>query len=225
VTPQLNASVSVAGRRQWLGLIALTLPNVVVVMDLTILHLAVPKLSAALQPSPVELLWIVDIYGFMLAGVLVTMGALSDRIGRRRLLLLGAAAFAIASIVAALSTTALMLIVARAAMGLAGATLAPSTLSLIRNLFIDERERATAIGIWTAGFAAGAALGPFVGGLLLQNFWWGSVFLLPVPVMAALVIVGPRLLPEYRDPKLSASISSARPFRPWRCWSLSTGSS
>jgi DHA2 family multidrug resistance protein-like MFS transporter len=189
-----------AGRREWIGLAAIALPGLVVVMDLTVLHLAVPRISEALKPSPSQLLWIVDIYGFLLSGSLITMGTLGDRIGRRRLLLIGAAAFALASVLAAFSTSAEMLIAARAILGVAGATLAPSTLSLIRNMFLDERQRTVAVGIWVGSFAAGSALGPLVGGLLLEYFWWGAVFLVPVPVMALLLLLGPRLLPEFRDP-------------------------
>ena len=169
-------------------------------MDLTVLHLAVPSLSADLQPSSTQLLWITDIYGFMVAGFLVTMGTLGDRIGRRRLLLLGAAAFGVVSVLAALSTSAERLIASRALLGIAGATLAPSTLSLIFAMFADPRQRSTAIGIWITSFSVGGAIGPVLGGVLLERFWWGSVFLLAVPVMAALLLLGPRVLPEYRDP-------------------------
>jgi DHA2 family multidrug resistance protein-like MFS transporter len=169
-------------------------------MDLTVLHLAVPQLSAQLKPSSAQLLWIIDIYGFMVAGLLITMGTLGDRIGRRRLLMIGAAAFGVASVVAAFSTSAEMLIATRALLGIAGATLAPSTLSLIRNMFLDPRQRTTAIGVWITSFSVGAAIGPPLGGLLLEFFWWGSVFLLAVPVMLVMLLLGPRLLPEYRDP-------------------------
>jgi DHA2 family multidrug resistance protein-like MFS transporter len=169
-------------------------------MDLTVLNLAVPKLSAALRPTSSELLWIVDIYGFVLAGALIPMGVLGDRVGRRRLLLVGAAAFGCASVGAAFASSVEALIVARALLGLAAATLAPSTLSLLRSLFHDPKERTFAIGIWIASFSAGGAIGPLIGGGMLQFFWWGSVFLINVPVMVLLLAVGPRLLPEYRDP-------------------------
>ncbi len=167
-------------------------------MDLTVLHLAVPALSAELAPSSVQLLWIIDIYGFLVAGSLITMGALGDRIGRRRLLLMGAAAFGVGSLLAAFSQSAEMLIATRALLGLAGATIAPSTLSLIRNMFLDARQRTLAISIWMASYSLGGALGPLLGGLLLEYFWWGSVFLINVPVMLLLLFLGPRLLPEYR---------------------------
>jgi DHA2 family multidrug resistance protein-like MFS transporter len=169
-------------------------------MDLTVLNLAVPHLSADLEPSGTQLLWIVDIYGFLVAGSLITMGTLGDRIGRRRLLLTGAVAFGAASMLAAFSFTAPMLIAARSFLGVASATLAPSTLSLIRNMFLDPRERTVAVGVWIASFSAGGALGPLLGGLLLEHFWRGSVFLVNVPVMLLLLALGPRLLPEYRDP-------------------------
>jgi len=189
-----------AGRREWIGLAVLMLPTLLIAMDITVLHLAVPSLSADLQPSSAQLLWIVDIYGFLIAGSLITMGTLGDRIGRRRLLLIGAAAFGLASALAAFSTSAGLLIGARALLGVAGATLMPSTMSLIRNMFLDPRQRTAAIGIWVSGFSVGSAIGPLVGGLLLENFWWGSVFLLGVPVMAVLLVTGPLLLPEHRDP-------------------------
>ncbi len=178
----------------------IALPCVLYSMDLTVLNLALPRLSEELAPGPAQLLWIVDIYGFMVAGSLITMGTLGDRIGRRRLLLIGAVAFALASVAAAFSRTAGMLIASRALLGLAGATLAPSTLSLIRNMFHDAHDRSVAVSVWVMSYSVGAAIGPLLGGILLEHFWWGSVFLLSVPVMALLLAVGPSLLPEYRDP-------------------------
>ncbi len=189
-----------AGRREWIGLAVLALACLLYAMDLTVLHLAVPSLSADLQPSSSQLLWITDIYGFMVAGFLITMGTLGDRIGRRRLLLAGAAAFGAVSVLAALSTTPEQLIASRALLGIAGATLAPSTLSLIFTMFQDPSQRTTAIGIWITSFSAGGAIGPVLGGVLLERFWWGSVFLLALPVMALLLVLGPRVLPEYRAP-------------------------
>jgi len=189
-----------AGRREWVGLAVLALACVVYAMDLTVLHLAVPHLSADLRPTSAQLLWIADIYGFMVAGALITMGTLGDRIGRRRLLLIGAAAFALASLFAAFSTSAEMLIGARALLGIAGATIAPSTLSLIRNLFHDPGQRTFAVGVWITAYSLGGAIGPLLGGALLEFFWWGSVFLLAIPVMGLLLILGPVLLPEFRDP-------------------------
>lgn len=190
-----------AGRREWIGLAVLMLPTLLIAMDMTVLHLAVPSLSEDLQPTSSQLLWITDIYGFMIAGSLITMGTLGDRIGRRKLLLLGAVAFGFASVLAALSTTAGMLIAARALLGVAGATLMPSTMSLIRNMFLDPNQRTAAIGLWVSGFSVGSTIGPLVGGILLENFSWHSAFLLGVPVMAVLLITGPLLLPEFRDPK------------------------
>jgi DHA2 family multidrug resistance protein-like MFS transporter len=190
-----------AGRREWIGLAVIALPSLLYSMDLTVLYLAVPSLTQDLEPSSSQLLWITDIYGFLIAGLLITMGTLGDRIGRRRLLLIGAAAFGAASVLAAFSTSAEMLIGARAVLGVAAATLAPSTLSLIRNMFHDPSQRTVAIGIWVTSYSVGAAIGPLVGGLLLESFWWGSVFLIAVPVMVLLLAVGPRLLPEYRDPE------------------------
>ena len=189
-----------ASRREWIGLAVIALPCLLYSMDLTVLHLAVPQLSKDLEPTSAELLWIIDIYGFLVAGSLITMGTLGDRIGRRRLLLIGAGAFGIASVIAAYSRSAEMLIASRAVLGVAGATVAPSTLSLIRNMFLHPQQRTVAISVWIMSFSLGGAIGPLIGGLLLQSFWWGSVFLISVPVMVLLLIVGPRLLPEYRDP-------------------------
>src|SRR5688500_11648426 len=189
-----------ATRREWIGLAVIALPCMLYSMDLTVLNLAVPALSAELKPSGAEMLWIVDIYGFMVAGCLITMGTLGDRIGRRRLLMMGAAAFGVASVLAAFSPTPAMLVASRALLGIAAATLAPSTLSLIRNMFLDPQQRTVAISIWVMSYSAGAAIGPVIGGVLLEYFWWGSVFLINVPVMVLLLALGPLLLPEFRDP-------------------------
>ncbi|MDB5509704.1 MAG: transporter [Hyphomicrobiales bacterium] len=190
-----------ATRREWLGLAVLALPCFLYAMDLTVLNLAVPKLTEDLKPTATQLLWIVDIYGFMVAGMLIPMGTLGDRIGRRRLLLLGALAFGAASIFAAFASTPGLLILARALLGVAGATIAPSTLSLIRNMFHDPAERTFALSVWGTSYAAGGAVGPVLGGVLLEYFSWGSVFLLAVPVMLLLLAAGPALLPEFRDAK------------------------
>ncbi len=189
-----------AGKKEWIGLGVIALPCVLYSMDLTVLNLALPHLTADLKPTSSELLWIIDIYGFMVAGFLITMGTLGDRIGRRKLLLAGAIAFGVASVFAAYADSAVMLIIARAVLGIAGATLAPSTLSLIRNMFHDPKQRTVAIGVWVTSYSAGAAIGPLIGGSLLQYFSWGSVFLIAIPVMILLLILGPLLLPEYRDP-------------------------
>ncbi|MGH2450437.1 MAG: MFS transporter [Candidatus Limnocylindria bacterium] len=198
----MNATMpALAGRREWIGLGVLALACLLYVMDLTVLHLAVPAISDALRPSSAQLLWIIDIYGFMVAGFLVTMGTLGDRIGRRRLLLIGAVLFGATSVAAAFSQTAEMLILSRALLGIGGATIGPSTLSLIFTMFQDPRQRTVAIGVWISAFSAGSAIGPLLGGVMLEHFWWGSVFLLALPVMALLLVLGPVVLPEYRDPK------------------------
>ncbi|MGW5052648.1 MFS transporter [Actinokineospora sp. NPDC004072] len=204
-----------ATAREWLGLAVLLLPTMVLTMDLTVLHLAIPDISADLAPSSAELLWITDVYGFLVAGFLLVMGNLGDRIGRRKLLLVGAAAFTVASILAAYAPNAELLVAARALLGVAGATLMPSTMALIRTMFADERQRATAISLWMGGFMVGGLLGPLVGGAILSFAWWGAVFLLAVPVMVLLLVVGPFLLPESSDPApgridlLSAVVSTA----------------
>jgi MFS transporter, DHA2 family, multidrug resistance protein len=186
--------------REWAGLATLALPTLLIGVDMTVLHLAVPRLSADLQPTSTQLLWIVDIYGFLIAGFLLTMGTLGDRIGRRRLLSIGAIAFAFASLLAAYSTSAEMLIVARALLGVAGATLMPSTLSLIRNMFLDQSQRTFAVSVWMMCILTGQAIGPLIGGTLLEYFWWGSAFLIAIPIMVLLLILSPFVLPEYRDP-------------------------
>ncbi|HSV54721.1 MAG TPA: MFS transporter [Burkholderiaceae bacterium] len=198
--PQDPSRPARAGKREWIGLAVIALPCLLYSMDLTVLNLAVPAISAELKPSSAQMLWIVDIYGFFVAGSLITMGTLGDRIGRRKLLMIGATAFGLASVLAAFSTSAGMLIAARAVLGVAGATLAPSTLSLIRNMFLDPRQRTVAIGVWIASFSVGGAIGPLLGGLVLAHFWWGAAFLLAVPVMVLLLVLGPYLLPEFRDP-------------------------
>jgi len=189
-----------AGRREWIGLAVLALPTVLMALDISVLFLAIPKLTAALNTGPAQLLWIADIYGFMIAGFLIPMGTLGDRIGRRRLLMIGAAAFGAASLLAAFSQNSAMLIVARALLGIAGASLNPSTLALITNMFRIPRERGKAFAIWVACFMGGTGLGPVVGGVMLHFFWWGSVFLLGVPVMVLLLATGRTFLPEFRNP-------------------------
>ncbi|MFT3822402.1 MAG: MFS transporter [Chitinophagaceae bacterium] len=188
-----------AGRKEWIGLAVLALPALLVSMDMTVIYLAVPAITASLKPGSAQLLWITDIFGFMEAGFLISMGTLGDRIGRKKLLLTGAILFTLASVLTAFAATASMLIAARALLGITGATLLPSTLSLIRNLFHDDKQRTFAIGIWTTCFSAGTMLGPFAGGYLLTHFWWGSVFLMGVPVMILLLVLAPRLLPESRS--------------------------
>lgn len=188
-----------APRRAWLGLAVLILPVLLVSMDMSVLYLAMPTLTTSLDPSATEQLWILDIYGFMIAGLLITMGNLGDRIGRRNILLAGAAIFGIASTLAAFAPNAEVLIAARALMGIGGATLLPSSLALISSLFPRDRDRTMAIGIWTAFFAGGSAVGPIIGGVLLHHFWWGSVFLINAPVVLVLLVFGPMLLPEHKS--------------------------
>ncbi|MFD5437119.1 MFS transporter [Kitasatospora sp. NPDC127067] len=189
-----------AGRREWIGLAVLAMPALLVSIDVFVMLLALPSLSDSLHASGVQQLWITDIYPFMLAGLLVTMGSLGDRIGRRRLLLIGAGAFGLASIASAYAVNPTMLIAARALLGIAGATLAPGTLSLITTMFQDPKQRGAAFGIWGACFSAGAVIGPIIGGVLLAHFWWGSAFLIGVPPMVLLLVLGPVFLPEFRNP-------------------------
>ncbi|MFF3486771.1 MFS transporter [Streptomyces sp. NPDC002701] len=186
---------------RWLALSVLVLAVLLVAVDATVLGLATPYISEDLQPSGTQLLWIGDVYSFVIAGLLVSMGSLGDRVGRKKLLLIGSVAFGLTSVLNAYASTPELMIVARALLGVAGATLMPATLALIRNLFHDPRERSLAIGIWGATASAGTAVGPVVGGFLLEHFWWGSVFLINLPVMAVLVLVGAKLLPESRDPE------------------------
>jgi DHA2 family multidrug resistance protein-like MFS transporter len=188
-----------AGVREWTGLAVLALPVVLLSVDNTVLFLAAPELAADLRPDGAQTLWILDIYGFMIAGFLVTMGTVGDRIGRKRLLVIGAAAFGAASALAAYASSPEMLIAARAVLGIAGATVMPSSLALISTMFRDAAQRAMAIGIWSSAFMVGGAIGPIVGGLLLERFWWGSVFLMGVPVMLLLLATAPWLLPESRE--------------------------
>ncbi|MFJ8596703.1 MFS transporter [Streptomyces sp. NPDC093598] len=191
---------ALAGRREWTALGVLMLPLLLVSMDVSVLYFAVPAISADLEPSATQQLWIFDIYGFVLAGLLMTMGALGDRIGRRRLLLIGAAAFGTASLVAAYATSAETLIAARAVLGIGGATLMPSTMALVRTMFTDPAQRTKAIGVWSGVMTAGIALGSVMSGVLVEHFWWGSVFLVNLPAMLLLLVLGPVLLPESRTP-------------------------
>ncbi|NII52668.1 MFS transporter [Frigoribacterium endophyticum] len=189
-----------AGTRQWAALVVLMLPVLLVSVDNTVLSFALPEISTALRPSAAAQLWIVDVYSLVLAGLLVAMGSLGDRFGRRRLLLIGASGFALVSLAAAFAPTAEALITARAVLGFFGAMIMPATLSLLRSTFTDRDQRRLAIAIWASGFAAGSALGPVVGGVLLEHFAWGSVFLIAVPVLLPLLVGAPLLLVESRDP-------------------------
>ncbi len=189
-----------AGAKEWLGFTVLLVPLILVAMDVSVLYFAIPFITEDLQPSNTQQLWILDIYGFILAGLLIIMGTTGDRIGRRLLLLIGAAWFGAASILAAYSTSPEMLIFARALLGVGGATLMPSTLALVRNIFPDDRQRGMAVAIWTAAMSGGVALGPVISGALLENFWWGSVFLVNVPAAALLLIMTPIFVPESKNP-------------------------
>ncbi len=195
-----TAQTAKAGPREWGALAVLMLPVLLVSVDNTVLSFALPSISASLAPTGVQQLWIIDIYPLVLAGLLVPMGSLGDRFGRRRLLLIGATGFAAVSAFAAYAPSAEMLIASRAVLGVFGAMLMPSTLSLLRNVFVDASQRRLAIAIWASCFAAGAALGPIVGGFLLEHYWWGSVFLLAVLVLIPLLVLAPIFVPESRDP-------------------------
>ncbi|MFE3328379.1 MFS transporter [Streptomyces sp. NPDC059176] len=186
------------GANRWVVLLVLCVSLLFVALDATVLHVAVPAVTEDLRPSGVALLWIVDAYPLVCASLLILFGTLGDRVGRRRILLLGYALFGVASAVAALATTPTVLVAARALLGVGGAMIMPATLSILRAVFPDRRERATAIGIWTAVAAVGAATGPVLGGFLVQHFWWGSVFLINIPLMALILPVGRWLLPESR---------------------------
>jgi DHA2 family multidrug resistance protein-like MFS transporter len=199
MTLTVEVAPAATGKRQWFALGVLCLATLLVSLDLFVMLLAVPAVTQALGASGAQQLWILDVYGFMVAGLMITMGNLGDRLGRRRLLLIAAAVFGVASIVAAYSVNPGMLIGARAVLGVAGAAIAPCTLSLISTLFPQERQRATALGVWGGCFTVGAVVGPIVGGVLLNHFWWGSAFLIGVPAMVVLLILGPVLLPEYRN--------------------------
>lgn len=190
-----------AGAAEWAGLAVLALPTVLLGLDVTVLYLVLPAMAEALDPSATQTLWIMDAYGFFIAGFLITMGTLGDRIGRRRLLRIGMVAFAAVSVLAALAPSPELLILARSLLGVAGATLMPSTLSLVSHMFPDPRQRGAAIGVWATMFALGMAAGPVVGGALVDAFWWGAAFLLAVPIAVVVLVASRRLLPEYADPQ------------------------
>ena len=214
-TSAINPEDVRATKRDWAGLVVLAFAVLLIAVDGTVLDLALPFISADLEPSSTQLLWIIDVYSFILAGLLITMGTLGDRIGRRKLLLIGAVGFGLASIIAAMATTPEMLIAARVLQGISGATLMPATLGLIRTIFVNPRQRTEAIGVWGAMAGGGTAAGPLIGGWMLEHYWWGSVFLINIPVMIALVVLGPILIPESKDPNpgrfdlISAALSMA----------------
>lgn len=187
-------------RRAWFALAVLMLPVLLIAVDNTVLAFALPSIAEEFRPAATTQLWIVDVYSLVLAALLVTMGSFGDRIGRRRLLMIGAGGFAVVSVAAAFAPSAEWLVAARALLGVFGAMLMPSTLSLIRNIFTDASARRLAIALWASCFTAGSALGPIVGGALLQHFHWGSVFLVAVPILLPLLVLAPKLVPESRDP-------------------------
>ncbi|MGH3756315.1 MFS transporter [Actinophytocola sp.] len=189
-----------AGRREWIALAVLTLPTLLVTMDLNVLLLALPHVASDLQAGPVEQLWITDIYAFIVAGLTVTMGNVGDRFGRRKILLISAAMFVVASLLCAFATSVTMLIIARALLGAAGAALAPLTLALIIGTFKDPKQMGTALGVWASALGGGVVLGPPIGGIVLNSFWWGSVFLIGVPIMVVVLLAGPVVLEESRNP-------------------------
>lgn len=202
-----------AGLKEWLGLVVIVLVTLLIAIDISVLGFAITPISESLKPSATQLLWIMDIYSFVLAGALITMGWVGDRFGRRKLLIIGALVFGVASALAATADSPEMLIASRALLGLGAATLTPTSLALIRNMFHDSKQRKSAIAAWSGTLATGAALGPVVGGLLLNNFWWGSVFMINTPVMVLVLILAPILLPERRDPRAASWTSSVRSCR------------
>lgn len=195
-----------AGAREWLALAVLGVPAVLVMMNMSVLYLALPSVTADLSPSATGQLWITDMYGFTVAGFLVTMGSLGDRFGHRRVLIGGAVVFAVGSVAAAYAGDTGLLIAARACQGVGAAGLAPASLAVIRHLFADPEQRRFAITVWMLSFMAGGALGPLIGGALLHFFWWGSVFLVTLPAMVLLVATAPFLLPAHRAPAVGGRI-------------------
>ncbi|RMB57256.1 MFS transporter [Tessaracoccus antarcticus] len=223
---QHTSAAEMSHRRQWAALAVLMLPVLLISVDNTVLSFALPLITEDLGPSASTQLWIMDIYALVLAALLITMGSLSDRFGRRRLLIIGAVGFALVSVAAAFASTPGQLVAARAALGGFGAMLMPSTLSLLRNIFIDPMRRRKAIAIWATGFAAGSSLGPILGGVLLEHFHWGAVFLISVPILFPLLLLYRFLLPESKDPSpgpvdlLSVALSFAGMFLV--VWSIKT---
>ncbi|MFE7187212.1 MFS transporter [Streptomyces erythrochromogenes] len=197
-SPWQRLGAASGGANRWVVLAVLCVSLVLVALDATILHVAVPSVTEDLRPGPMELLWVVDAYPLVCASLLILFGTLGDRVGRRRILLLGYGLFGVASAIAAFADNAQVLIAARALLGIGGAMIMPATLSILRQVFPDRRERALAIGIWTAVAAIGAASGPVLGGFLIEHFWWGSVFLINIPLMALILPLGRWLLPESR---------------------------
>jgi DHA2 family multidrug resistance protein-like MFS transporter len=190
-----------ATMKEWLGLAVLGITSLVVAMDLFVMLLALPRIGQDFHASGTQILWVTDMYGFLLAGFLITMGTLGDHIGRRKVLLIGSASFALISLLVAFAQSIETLIFARALLGIAGAMIAPAALSLIRYMFADPKENARAISIWLSCLISGSIVGPLVGGVLLEHFWWGSVFLVGVPPMLVTLLLGTKFLPEYKNPQ------------------------
>jgi DHA2 family multidrug resistance protein-like MFS transporter len=182
------------------ALALLALPSLLIAVDISVLSIALPKMAADLRPSPTALLWMNDIYGFMVGGTMITMGTVGDRIGRRRLIVICSVVFALASAAGAFSVAPWMIIVCRAVMGVAGAAIIPASMALIGHLFPDPKRSVSAMGAYLTCFLLGMATAPLIGGFMIEYWWWGSVFLLGVPVMVLTVALAPRLLPEYRAP-------------------------
>ncbi len=186
--------------RRWLALGVLCVSLLAIVVDNTIVNVALPTLARELDADVSQLQWVVDAYTLVFAALLLLAGALGDRFGRRRTLLSGLAVFGLASAAAAYSGGVDLLIVSRALMGAGAAFIMPATLSLVISIFPDPRERAMAVGIWAATAGLGVALGPVVGGVLLEHFWWGSIFIVNIPLCVLAIVVGRRVIPESRDP-------------------------
>ena len=193
-----DTSSQVSTRRAWAAVAVLSASLLVITMDMTILNIALPDMAAELRPTANQQLWIVDVYSLVLAGLLVPWAAVADRWGRRRMLLLGYAIFLVSSLLVLVADTAEAVIVLRALLGIGGAMIMPNTLSLIRVIFTDAAQRATALSIWAAVSGLGAAVGPLVGGFLLEHFSWHAAFLVNVPLMIAAIIAGAIVLPESR---------------------------
>ncbi|MFE7133135.1 MFS transporter [Streptomyces sp. NPDC057638] len=199
VAPPVGAAGPLPGRR-WAVLAVVSAALLLSGIDLTVLHVAIPSVNRELRPDAAQLLWIVDVYSLALAALLVTCGTLGDRIGRRRMVLGGFTVFGLASAACAFSASTGELIAARAALGVGAAMIMASTVSIIRVVFTDGRERALALGVWTSAHSVGATIGPLVGGLVTGRWGWGAVFLVNVPVIAVLLAVGARVIPESRNP-------------------------
>jgi DHA2 family multidrug resistance protein-like MFS transporter len=201
----INATTTADGVRRRtrdprLALALLSLPSLLIAIDISVLSVALPRMAADLRPTPTELLWMNDIYGFMVGGAMITMGAIGDRIGRRRLIMICSAVFAASSAAAAFATEPWMIITTRATMGVAGAAIMPASMALLGQIYPDPKRRVAAMGVYMTCFLTGMAVAPLVGGLMIEHWWWGSVFLLGVPVMLLTLAAAPRLLPEFRAP-------------------------